>query len=251
MTRYANARITNPTRYFETPGGVLSDDKLSHDDKIKVLRSMILDADRSLETTSEGMAGTNLAYDANDLQSALIHLEEIKEAKIFNDPIIQTSRFQRIMVVTTVDQDLNREIADVAYDMAEVAGGKLFLLNVVPLGVEGGGLVAASPMGAAIYFGSSDITQIIEARHAQLAKLVFDSGTNVEAEIEVRSGEIEQVIVDYSCECEADVIVVGSPNRSWIEAIFEASIAHSVTKSAPCPVLIVPEPNSHIMHETN
>jgi hypothetical protein len=38
------------------------------------------------------------------------------------------------MVVTTVDQDLNREIADFAYDMAEVTGGKVFLLNVWGLG---------------------------------------------------------------------------------------------------------------------
>ncbi|MFT5968715.1 MAG: nucleotide-binding universal stress UspA family protein [Yoonia sp.] len=241
MTRYANARITNPTRYFETPNTVLSDKKLSHDDKIKVLRSMALDADQSLQTTSESMAGTNLAYNANDLQSALIHLEDIEEAETFYNPIMQNGRFQRIMVVTTVDQDLNREIADVAYDMAEIAGGKVCLLNVVPSTFERAGLSAAGPT---VIFPLTTVndTQIIEGRNVQLTELMVESGSSVETEIEVRRGEVEQVIIEYADDCGADVIVVGSPNRSWLEALFETSIADSVTKFAPCPVLVVPAP---------
>jgi len=58
----------------------------------------------------------------------------------------------------------------------------------------------------------------------------------------VRIGEIEQVIVDYADDCDADVIAVGSPNRSWLEALFDSSIARRVTMFAPCPVLVVPEP---------
>jgi nucleotide-binding universal stress UspA family protein len=58
----------------------------------------------------------------------------------------------------------------------------------------------------------------------------------------VRSGQIEQAITDYANDCDADIIVVGSPNRSWLEALFDPSITSKVTKSAPCPVLVVPEP---------
>jgi len=242
MTTYAQARISNPSRYFETPNHVLSDGKLSREDKVKVLKSMAADADQKLEATSEGMAEANLAYNTKELQSALIQLEEIKEPETIKGSNLQNSRFQRIMVVTTVDQDLNREIAGLAFDMAEKVDGKVCLLNVVPSAFEGAGLAAAGPMATAVPLVATDDTQIIEDRNEQLAELRAESGSSVETEIEVRSGQIEEVIVEYADDCDADLIVVGSPNRSWLEALLDPSISRRVTRSAPCPVLVVPEP---------
>jgi nucleotide-binding universal stress UspA family protein len=241
MTSYTQERITNPARYFETPEQVLNDDKIGRDDKVKVLRSMALDAEQMVETTSEGMAGANLGYTANDLQSALIKLDDVEASQVVNKSSPQNARFQRIMVVTTVNQDLNRAIADVAFDMAKTVAGKVFLLNVVPSTFEGRGLVVAGPMGVAVPPVTSDNALIIQDRGKLLAELKDESGSGVDIEIEVRSGQIEQVIIEYAGDCDADLIVVGSPNRSWLEAVFEPSITHSVTKSAPCPVLIVPE----------
>lgn len=81
MTNYVQARITNPSRYFDTPGHVLSDVKLDHADKVKILRSMAADADQNLEATSEGMAGSKATFGAKALQSALIHLEHVKDVE--------------------------------------------------------------------------------------------------------------------------------------------------------------------------
>jgi nucleotide-binding universal stress UspA family protein len=102
--------------------------------------------------------------------------------------------------------------------------------------------MAAGPMATNVPYVSIDNTQIIEDRTQQLRELTVESGSSVETEIEVRSGQIEQAISDYANNCDADIIVVGSPNRSWLEALFDPSIISRVTKSAPCPVLIVPEP---------
>lgn len=236
MTTYAQARIANPSPYFEVPDQVLADEKLSHDEKERVLKSMALDADQMLEATAEGMAVGKLAYTTKDLQSALMQLKEIKELDLTN------ARFKRIVVVTTVNQELNREIADVAYDMAEAVGGNVCLLNVVPSEFDGAGLAAAGPMVTAIPLAATDNTQIIENRKEQLLELRAESASNVETEIEVRSGQIEDVIINYADESDPDLIVVGSANRSWLEALFDTSIARKVTKSAPCPVLVVPEP---------
>lgn len=242
MTSYAKARILNPARYFELPDLVLGDDNLSRDEKIEVLKSMALDADQLVVTTSEGMAGAKQAYSAKDLQSALIQLQAITEPEAIDVSTPQNARFQRIMVITTVDQDLNREIAHVAFDMAEIVGGKVFMLNVVPSTIEGPRLVAAAPLGAAFPLGTIDNAQIIESRKEQLAELSSENRTQIKVEIEVRSGEIEHAIVDYATDCDADIIIVGSPNRSWLETIFVSPIARKVTSSAPCPVLVVPEP---------
>jgi nucleotide-binding universal stress UspA family protein len=242
MTIYAKMRISNPSPYFETPDQVLEDNNLSRDEKGKVLRSMADDADQMVEATSEGMAGDNPAYNAKDLQSALIQLEKTRSSETVDEESLPNARFQRIMVVTTVNQDLNRVITDIAYEMAEVAGGKVYLLNVVPLEFEGAGMLSAGPMVAPGHPVAAENNHIIEDRKEQLAKLTVEDGSSVETEIEVRRGETEQVIVDYADDCNADVIVVGSPNRTWLEAFLASSIARTVTKSAPCPVLVVPEP---------
>lgn len=243
MTNYVQARISNPSRYFRTPDHVLCDAKLGRADKIKVLKSMAVDADQKLEATSEGMAGSNPSYNAKELQSALVHLENVKNVEGAEITNIQTARFQRIMVVTTADQYLNCEIAGVAFDMAEGVSGKVFLLNVVPSAFDGAGLAAAGPMVTAIPLAATDDAQIIEGREEQLAELSAACGSCVETEIEVRSGQIEEVIVAYAGECDADLIVVGSPSRSWLETLFDTSVARKVTRSALCPVLVVPEPS--------
>jgi len=232
MTNYAQARISNPSHYFDTPDHVLSDVQLEHADKVKILKSMVLDADQKLEATS----------DANELQSALVHLENVRVVEGVDTVNVRTARFQRIMVVTTVDQSLNCEIAGVAYDIAENMGGKVCLLNVVPSAFEGAGLAAAGPMVTAIPFVATDDAQIIEDRRDQLEELKTTCGSSVETEIEVRSGQIEEVIVEYADDSEADLIIVGSPSRSWLEALLDTSVARKVTRSALCPVLVVPEP---------
>jgi nucleotide-binding universal stress UspA family protein len=239
MTNYAHTRISNPSRYFETPDRILSDVKLGHSDKVKILKSMAADADQKLEATSEGMAGSNPSNNAKELQSALVHLENVKDVEGVE---VKAVRFQCIVFVTTVDQHLDCEIAGVAFDMAENAGGKVCLLSVVPTAFEGAGLAAAGPMVTAVPFVVTDNTQIIEDRRDQLEELKTACGSGVETEIEVRSGQIEEVIVAYADECYADLIIVGAPNRSWLEALLNTSVARKVTRSALCPVLVVPEP---------
>ena len=242
MTNYAYARISNPSRYFETPDHVLSDVKLGHSDKVKILKSMAVDADQKLEATSEGMAGSNPSYNAKEVQDALVHLENVKDVEGVEVTNVKAARFQCIVVVTTVDQHLNCEIAGVAFDVAESAGGKVCLLSVVPSAFEGAGLSASGLMVGAFPLLETDNTQIIEDRRDQLEELKTACGSSVETEIEVRSGQIEEVIVAYADECHGDLIIVGSPNRSWLEALLNTSVARKVTRSALCPVLVVPEP---------
>jgi nucleotide-binding universal stress UspA family protein len=248
MTNYVQARISNPSRYFETPDHVLSDVQLGHADKVKILKSMAVDADQKLEATSEGMTEPKPSCNAKELQSALVHLENVKDVEgvkgVEGVEIrdAQTTLFHRIVVVTTVDQHLNCEIAGVAFDMAENMGGKVCLLNIVPSAFVGAGLAAAGPMVAGVPFVATDDAQIIEDRRDQLADLRTACGSSVETEIVVRSGQIEEVIVAHADECDADLIIVGSPNRFWLEALLDTSVARRVTRSAPCPVLVVPEP---------
>lgn len=242
MSIYSKMRISNPSPYFETPTQVLNDDKLCHDDKVEVLRSMVLEAELMVDATAEGMPGGNPVYDAKDLQSALIQLDRIKEeADGADTPTLHDASFKRIMVLTTVDQEMNRTIADKAYNLAEVAGGKVYLLSVIPPECHRAGLAVAGPMVTAVPFVVTDDAQTLESLNEQIEALRDEMASSVETEIEVRRGQIEKVVFDYANECDADVIVVGSPSQSWLEGLLDTSTPHKVTRSVLCPVLVVPE----------
>ncbi|WP_306115023.1 MULTISPECIES: universal stress protein [unclassified Roseovarius] len=244
MTHYAEERISNPTRYFKTPEVVLSDDKLSFEEKEKVLRSMADDADQLMDATAEGMEGNKHAYSAEDLQSALKELEKVKDAKEASESGAQVRgrRFKNIVVVTTVNQELNREITDAAMDLSEHSGGTVSLLNVVPTDLDGAGPATAVSMTSGGPIVTTDHTDIVKDRTNLLSELREETGAGEELAIAVRSGPVEEAIMRYATDICADVIVVGSPNRSWLERLFAPSVARSVTRAATCPVLVVPEP---------
>ena len=203
---------------------------------------MAVDAGQELDATSEGMAGPNPSYTARELQSALVHRENVKDVVGLGTTNVQIARFQHIMVVITDNQHLNSEIIDVAFALAEKMGGKIRLFSVVPFPIERAGLKVAGPMMTAVPLVVTDDAQIIEGRRNQLEELKTACCSSVETEIEVRSGQIEDSIVVYADECQADLIIVRSPNRSWLEALIGTSVASQAKRSALCPVLVVPEP---------
>lgn len=241
MTTYAKSRISNPARYFHAPDDVLADKKLNFQEKEDVLKSMAVDSEQMLDATAEGMTGTKAAYKAKDLQAALNTLKDIEGDASKKRRVAGTNQFRKIVAVTTVNQDLNREVSIAAYDLAELSGGQVCLLNVVPAAVEGAGLATAAPMATAIPPLAVDQAEIIEERRKQLLELRSESGLSSDTEIEVRSGFVEETIIACVDEQNADIIVVGSPNRSWLEALFKPSTARSITRAATCPVLVVPE----------
>jgi nucleotide-binding universal stress UspA family protein len=54
-----------------------------------------------------------------------------------------------------------------------------------------------------------------------------------------KEGDPKSIIVDYAKEWEANLIVVGSCEKSRIEEFFLGSVSQTVIKHAPCSVLIV------------
>jgi nucleotide-binding universal stress UspA family protein len=69
------------------------------------------------------------------------------------------------------------------------------------------------------------------------AVLLTDRG--FQATAITRQGDPEKVIVDYASEMEADLIVVGSCEKSRLERFMLGSVSQSIVKHAPCSVLVV------------
>ncbi|WP_299046470.1 universal stress protein [uncultured Tateyamaria sp.] len=244
MTRYAQQRIANPVYFFDAPDQVLTDEKLTWDEKQKVLQSMVVDAEQLVDATAEGMESPEPTYKAEDLRRALAQLGDTKDTAAPAADAVQnrSSQFKRIIVVTTARQDLNRVVLDHALDMADLSDGDVSLLNIVPSEADTVGSMAAMPMAGTVQGVRVDTSAILEDRKKLLADLRDTCGAGDAVEIEVRTGPIEGEIVAYAETCNADLIVVGSPNRSWLEGLFNPTLDRHVTRIAPCPVLVVPEP---------
>lgn len=59
----------------------------------------------------------------------------------------------------------------------------------------------------------------------------------------VEHGDPASVIRRVATDIKADLIVVGTSDRSWISRIFKPSVGNAVAHDAPCSVLVVREPD--------
>ena len=123
-------------------------------------------------------------------------------------------------------------------NLARAFGAKLHVLHVTePL------LVGA----AEFYPESLDEREDAEASaNKQLDALVTaDDRAMLHAKPIVRvSSKVAETIVEYAREAHVDVVVVGTHGRGPVAHFFLGSVAESVVRTAPCPVLTV-RPNEH------
>ncbi len=225
---------------------VLEDDNLSLNDKQKVLQSMADEAEQLVDATAEGMQSSGRNHRAEELRTALAALTAAEKGNAApTNPVDPSKRhFQQIIAVMTENSRLNDVVVELAIDLARLSRGAVSLLSVLPPTIDDAGPAAAGmPMVAPVAVPSLDASKVLEDRKRSLEELKAEKSQGETMTIEVRSGDVEREIVDFAEKAGADVIIVGSPDRSWLEGFFDPPIDRSVVKSAPCPVLVVPEPN--------
>jgi len=77
MDRHIDELVMQPTRHFDNPGDVLTYPGLKHKDRLRILESWKLDAQRLAESTAENMSGgeeTNL----REVSQALVQLKSME-----------------------------------------------------------------------------------------------------------------------------------------------------------------------------
>ena len=81
-----------------------------------------------------------------------------------------------------------------------------------------------------------------EAVHSAQQVLGDESATSL-----VEVGDPGQVICEQAAAQGADVVVVGRSSKSWLSRLFDPSVSEYVIRHAPCPVLVVGEPQPELM----
>lgn len=78
-------------------------------------------------------------------------------------------------------------------------------------------------------------------RHAETAAASAEENLplDVMTTIDIETGQAGPVIVDKARELDADVVVIGSRDRSIWDRLFEPSAGRHIVDNAPCPVVVV------------
>jgi universal stress protein A len=142
---------------------------------------------------------------------------------------------KRILVATDFGPDAEAAL-NYALDLAKAVKASVDVLHVVesPL--------AAGMWASEIYTAEIAGLQINLERDAaeHLRRTIAElSAPNVAVAGEVRTGRATTTIHDYAIERQSDLIVMGTHGRTGVARVMMGSIAESVTRTAPCPVLVV------------
>jgi nucleotide-binding universal stress UspA family protein len=118
-----------------------------------------------------------------------------------------------------------------AAQIAKAGGGTLIVTSIAPL-------MPTASAGRGV--GPYDPADPPEAHRADLehARELLEP-THVTAEFDLEVGHPADAIVALATRREADLIVVGSHERSFVDRLLHGSVSDAVSRRAHCDVLIV------------
>lgn len=141
-------------------------------------------------------------------------------------------------IVVLVDfSDMTFKLLRQAHDLAKAFDGEVVLMHVVPpspvvidAGISPTVYEKASPESA-----EADRKKLVELRDSLLK---FGVHTSIRQFVDIE-------VADLLEECrklKSDIIIVGSHGHGSFYNLLVGSVTASVLKKAPCPVLVVPQP---------
>jgi nucleotide-binding universal stress UspA family protein len=137
-------------------------------------------------------------------------------------------------ILVPVDFSPNSETAlDYAVELAGKLDAKVYILNVIALSGLG-----VPELGAAL--APSLIDSMVRDSEAALAKLADARRSQAKiADTLLRTGDARDIIIHTAEEVAADLIVMGTHGRRGVGRALLGSVAESVLRTSPCPVLTI------------
>lgn len=137
-------------------------------------------------------------------------------------------------ILVPVDFSPNSETAlDYAVELAGKLDAKVYILNVIALSGLG-----VPELGAAL--APTVIDSMVRDSEAALAKLADARRSQAKiADTLLRTGDARDIIIHTAEEVSADLIVMGTHGRRGVGRALLGSVAESVLRTSPCPVLTI------------
>ena len=139
----------------------------------------------------------------------------------------------KVILAPTDLSENAEEAVDYACELARILGAKVHLLHVIAVPVVG-----IPELGMALT--STMIDTMVKDNQAALDQLAARKAAQADiAPTILRTGDARDVINQTAKEIGADLIVVGTHGRRGVTRVLLGSVAETVVRTAPCPVLTV------------
>lgn len=156
---------------------------------------------------------------------------------------MKTDQFKKVLIALDYDPTAQK-VAEQGFTMAESMGAEVTLLHVITDSTYYASTEFSPIMGIGGYIETSPI-QMDTVDGLRNAAQHFLEKTKLHLEDErirtiVSEGDIADTILETAKEYHADIIVLGSHSRKWLENIVVGSVAEEVLRQAQIPLFIIP-----------
>lgn len=138
---------------------------------------------------------------------------------------------RNILVPTDLSGPAEREL-DYAVELAAKLDAKIHVLNVIgwqAIGVDYDIMLTASMVDSILDGNKKALDALVKAR---AGKARFGPAL-------LKTGDARTLIDDTATEIKADLIVMATHGRRGVSRLLLGSVAESIVRTAPCPVLLV------------
>lgn len=134
-------------------------------------------------------------------------------------------KFETILMPTDLSGPGDAAI-DLAVTLAKAFNSRLLLVHVIE--------PDTAYVGSDVFVASGGVD---EAGIQKQLSALADTHSDVNIDTRIINGEVTSAILDVANNEKVDLIVMGTHGRSGLTRVLMGSIAESVMRSAPCPVL--------------
>ena len=146
---------------------------------------------------------------------------------------MKTTKIQKVLIAMDYDET-SQKVAEVGFSMAKAMNAETILLHVI----------SEQPVYYSTYTYMRELRVDILGDLKKSTQEFLDKSKKYLGDDSIKTvlkeGEIAETIMNTAKELKADVIVMGSHSRKWLENIILGSEAEDVLKKTTIPLFIVP-----------
>lgn len=136
------------------------------------------------------------------------------------------------------------EVADTGYSIAKSMNAQAFLLHVME-DVTYYSTPGYVPIVGFSNFSHTDFLEMIDVEGIKKAGMHFMENMKHHLGDEsiqtiIEEGDVANMVVKTAIQLNADLIVIGSRSRNWLEKVFIGSTAVKVLDHTPVPLIVIP-----------
>ena len=156
---------------------------------------------------------------------------------------MKTDKVNKVLIALDYDPTAQK-VAEVGYSVAKSMNAEVILLHVItdPVFYSTAGYSPIMGFNGYMDMGPVQLDSVDGLKNASLQYLDKSREHLGDKSIQtiVKEGDFAEAILETAKEMKADVIVIGSHSRKWLENIVMGSVTEKVLHQTPIPLLIVP-----------